>query len=206
MKHLAGTSFLCLAAAVSFAAPAVAQERPPAGARPGASAFTPVLFAQAGKPWEKFSPPGAGFTVLLPGRPSHEEQVAQTRIGRIINHVYALEAGGVVYMMSYADFPEPVTDPQTIKAMLDGARDNALAKTGGRLKEEKEIKLDGRMGRDWFVGIPGGLARARAYWDTQRLYQLIVLMREGKDAAAEKRREATMRKFLESFALTGASQ
>ena len=206
MKHLAGTSFLCLAAAALLAAPAAAQERPPRGARPAVSDSKPAAVAQADKPWEKFSPPGAGFTVLVPGKPSHQEQPTQTGLGRIVNHVYVLEAGGAVYMMSYADFPEPVTDPQTIKAMLDGARDNALAKTGGRLKEEKEIKLDGRPGRDWFVGFPGGLARARAYWDTQRFYQQVVLMSEGKDAAAESRREATMRKFLESFALTRASQ
>lgn len=154
------------------------------------------------KEWEKFAPSGGGFSVLMPGKPTANDQEVPTPNGKLINRMFLLDAGESAYLVAYMDFPEPVSDPARIKAMLDSARDQAIAGTRGRLKEEKEIKLGEHTGREWFVALPGGLLRARGYWVKQRVYQVVVLMPEGKDAASESAREATMARFLNSFALT----
>ena len=161
--------------------------------------------ATAAQEWETFAPPNGGFSISMPGKPAMSDQEVPTRVGKLNNRMYLLESGQGVYMVSYADFPDPVTDPVTIKAMLDNARDKAAKSSGNQLKEEKEITLEGYPGRDWLVSIPGGILRARAFWvRNQRLYQAVVLMPAGKDAEAEKAREATMMKFLNSFGLTSA--
>lgn len=156
----------------------------------------------AAQKWEKFAPAGGDFSVLMPGKPVKTDQEMQTAFGKLVNHMFLLQSGEAVYMVSYGDFPEPVSDPAVIKRMLDSARDNAIQATSGRLKEEKEIKLGGHTGRELLVVLPAGLTRARAYWVGKRLYQVVVLMPEGKGAAGEKAREETMAKFLDSFALT----
>lgn len=160
----------------------------------------------AAQGWENFSPADAGFSVSMPGKPTASNQEVPTASGQIINHLYMLQLEQSVYIVTYADFPRPTSDPAMIKAMLDRARDSATKATGGELKDEKEIKLDGNPGREWFVRFPSSLARARAYWvRNQRLYQAIVMMPEGKDADAERAREAMMAKFLDSFALKSAA-
>ncbi|MEO8434427.1 MAG: hypothetical protein ABI596_05990 [Pyrinomonadaceae bacterium] len=157
---------------------------------------------QADKPWEKFSPEGGGFTVLMPGTPTVTDQEVPFGDGKLVNHLYMVQANSSVYIASYAEFPMAVTDPAVIKAMLDNARDKGVAAANGELRSEKEIKLGENPGREWLVSIPGaGIARARAYWVKQRLYQAFLLMPEGKGAEEEAAREAVMSKFLNSFAL-----
>lgn len=155
--------------------------------------------------WEKFSPAGGGFSVLMPGKPTAKDQEVETNLGKLINHMYTLSASPNLYMVTYAEFPTRVTDPAVIKAMLDNARDKAVSATGGELKNQKEVKLGENLGREWLVTIPslGGIARARAYWVDHGLYQILVLSPADKNPAAEKSREATMLKFLDSFVLTG---
>ena len=158
--------------------------------------------AQAEKPWEKFSPEGGGFTVLMPGKPTVTEQEVPFGGGKLINHMYMVQANSGVFIASYADFPMPVTDPLVIKAMLDNARDKGVAAANGELRSEKQIKIYENPGREWLLSIPGGgIARARAYWVKQRLYQAFLLMPQGKNAQEEGAREAVMSKFLNSFAL-----
>src|SRR5688572_2011965 len=195
---------LMLLSFISFAcsglgAPVNAQ---PAVANPAQFAAATVRTMQAELPWEKFSPAGGGFTVLMPGKPKVTEQEVPFGGGKLINHMYMVQANSSVYIVSYAEFPTTVTDPVVIKAMLDNARDKGVAAANGTLRSEKEIKIDDNPGREWLVAIPsGGIARARAYWVKQRLYQAFLLMPQGKNPQEEAAREAVMSKFLNSFAL-----
>lgn len=164
--------------------------------------------------WKKFAPEGGGFTVLMPGTVSEEKQPIESEAMKIENRLYSVETKLGVYMITYADFPEVITDAALIQRMLDGGRDKALSNTKGKMVSETNIKLDGYAGREWLVEIPGGtvvpggiVARARAYWVKRRLFQILVLREEEPNATPERvriREGATM-KFLDSFALTGAT-
>lgn len=160
-----------------------------------------VATTQGETAWEKFSPAGAGFSVLMPGTPKVEDQEVQTDVGKLINHMYTLSVSPNLYMVTYAEFPTTVTDPAVIRGMLDNARKHALSAAKGELKSEKEIRLGEAIGREWLVTLPSirGIARVRAYWADRRLYQVLILML----AEAETSQQATTAKFLDSFVLTG---
>jgi hypothetical protein len=152
---------------------------------------------------EKFSPPGAGFSVLLPGKPKAEVQDLDTEIGKITNHVYLVDAPGVFYGVMYAEFPAPITDPEIAKGMFDNARKMAVAAVRGEVKSETEITLSGYPGRELLVLMPGGLGllRARMYMVKQFFYQAITLRASEKNAELLKLRETEVKKFLDSFTL-----
>lgn len=203
MKKLTMKLLLALAIGACAGSLSVAQKRK----TPNATKARPTLKAelvadvQENKP-EKYSPPGGGFSVLMPGKPVAEDQEVDTEVGKIINHTHSVEAGGVAYAVMYGEFPAPVSDPEVINGMLDNARTQGIAAVHGELKSEEQITLDGNTGREWLIGIPGGaFLRVRAYWVKQRLYQLITMSVPTKDPEALKSRDAEVQKFLDSFTL-----
>ncbi|MBA3240733.1 MAG: hypothetical protein H0T60_05850 [Acidobacteria bacterium] len=155
--------------------------------------------------WKKLAPAEGGFMVLMPGTASEEKHSVETSVGKLENRIYSVETKQGVYMVMYADFPEVVSDADTIQRMLDNGRDKALANTKGKLTSEKNIKLDGYAGREWLVEIPGSnVIRARAFWVKRRLYQSLVIFPEGRNTPQETNRirESATLKFLDSFALS----
>jgi len=157
-------------------------------------------------PWINVAPANAGFTVLMPAKPSETVAEVKGRPG-VENHLMTLETQLGAYVVAYVQFAEEVTDPDTIKLMLDRGREGGIASSQGKLQSEKEIKLNEYLGREWIVEIPGGaLATARAYWVKRRLYQTIFVA--SPKAAAEppevtKLRQDIATKFLDSFTLSG---
>jgi hypothetical protein len=144
--------------------------------------------------------------VLFPGKPIASDETIDTMSGPVTHHQYTLETGTTYFMMSYVDYHEVVTNVAAIKILLDAGREGGLNATHGELKSEKDIKLGDYIGREWVIKIPdSGGARARAYWVSNRLYQEVVMMPDAHNVAAEKAREATMSKFLDSLVLTGNS-
>ena len=202
MNKLYGKFILVLIMSAGVIPPAVAQKQQALATHSG-SFIQQGGTTQTETPWEKFSPKGSGFEVLFPGKPTGSDEALDTAVGTLMHHQYSLLQGTSYFMVSYVDYPGPVTDPTLIKTMLDAGREGGLKATNGVLRSEKEIKLGEYVGREWVVVIPdGGVARARAYWVSSRLYQAVVLIPETKDVEAGKLREATMSKFLDSFVLT----
>jgi hypothetical protein len=155
--------------------------------------------------WIKWAPANAGFTVLLPGKPSETVGMVEGRPG-VENHLITLETKLAGYVVSYVQFPDDVTDPDAIKLMLDSGREGGIASSGGKIKSENEIKLNDFLGREWIVEIPVGLlATARAYWVKRRLYQTIFVTTPTASDPPEliKRRQEAADKFLDSFTLSG---
>lgn len=202
MNKVSGKIILILMMTACAASQAVAQDGRPLAVHTG-SFIQQGATTQVETPWEKFSPEGGGFAVLFPSKPTGSEESIKTQIGTLMHHMYSLETATSFFMVSYVDYPEPVTDRALINTMLDAGREGGLEATHGELKSEKEIKIGENLGREWVVNIPGGgLARARAYWVSRRLYQAVIMMPETKNIEAEKSRDATMSKFLDSFVLT----
>jgi hypothetical protein len=152
--------------------------------------------------WKRFSPTAMGFSVLLPSRPTVTDQSIENPSGNITNHVYYSEFRSDVFMVTVAKFPQPISDKDHIKQMLDSGRDNGLSGSKGQLKSEKEITLDGFYGREWEMLLPNNIrARTRAYWVTDTLYQLIALVPEAQTPQIAKQTDDRVFKFLESFEL-----
>ncbi|MEP6741311.1 MAG: hypothetical protein ABJB61_02345 [bacterium] len=160
----------------------------------------PAHVTQTIATWEKFAPKGAGFTVLLPGKPKSEDSRVETKLGLLINHQYSLQDHGAAYMIAYAEFPGPESDEVNIAKILDGARDNAISNVKGELKSEKVMRIGRHFGREWLVRSPNAFIRARAYWVNERLYQLIMLMPPAAETGPAY--ETFAAKFFDSFALT----
>ena len=174
-----------------------AQQPPPAAANPS------TVNPEAGA-WIKLEPGNAGFTVLMPGKPS-ETGTALAGRPDITNHELTVETKLAGYVVTYVDFPEEITDPDAVKTILDSGRDGAVASSKAELTSEKEIKVKQFAGREWLMKLPNGLvATARAYWVKRRLYQVILITSPSANDSPEliKLRQDAGNKFLDSFTLS----
>jgi len=192
MSHVKNTIVLSVFISLSFAT--ILAQQPPAAA----------VHIESGT-WINVAPADAGFTVLLPARASEKATPVEGRPG-VENYTLTLDTKLAGYVVSYAEFPDDVTDPNAIKGMLDRGREGGIATTGAKLESEKEIKLNGYFGREWVLELPGGLfATARAYWVKRRLYQTVFIIAPNASDPPEvtKLRRETATKFLDSFTLSG---
>lgn len=163
--------------------------------------------------WKEFSSDEGRFTVSMPGKPTlttREEVVGELKIP---HSIHKLSTGTAAYIVSYGDLPHSTEDPAAIKRILDGGRDNALAQNpSNKLLSEKDIALDGHIGREWFVSASPYVFKARAYYVKGRLYQLVVgapmnvVFNNGQPSTDPRDRtdfyEMLSSRFLDSFKLT----
>jgi hypothetical protein len=155
--------------------------------------------------WIKLEPAHAGFTILMPRKPSERATPVEGRPG-VTNHELILETKLAGYVVSYVEFPEEVMDPDAIKSILDNGRDGGIASSKAELTSENEIKLKQFAGREWMMKLPNGLlATARAYWVRRRLYQTILVISPNANDSSElvKLRQEAGTRFLDSFTLSG---
>jgi hypothetical protein len=154
--------------------------------------------------WVNVAPDNSGFVILMPAKPAEKADPVEGHPG-MENHLLTLETNLAGYVVSYLQFPDDTTDPEQIKLMLDRGREGGLKSSGGELKSETEIKLNGYLGREWTIKLPGGLlATARAYWVKRRLYQTVFVMPQTATDSPEvvKLRQQAATKFLDSFTLS----
>lgn len=140
------------------------------------------------------SPPGAGFSVAMPGEAKNEIHTINTDIGPVTLNMYVLETGDWAYIAGYSDYP---SFPNGVAAALDGARDGALKSSQSTLLSEEIISLAGHSGRELRMEGPRGLTtRLRLVVVGTRLYQVGVVTKKD-DAFSPK-----VRAFLDTFRLT----
>jgi hypothetical protein len=193
MSHVKRTILLSIFISLSFATVLAQQESPAA-----------VVHAESGT-WINVAPGNAGFTVLMPAKPSEKVEAIEGHPD-IENHTLMLETKLASYVVSYVQFPDDITDPAAIKVLLDNGREGGIASSKAELSSEKEIKLNEYFGREWAMKLPGGLlATARAYWVKRRLYQTVFVIGPHASDPPEvtKLRQEVATKFLDSFALNG---
>jgi hypothetical protein len=157
--------------------------------------------------WVNVAPSKAGFTLLMPGKPTEKvEPVASTPGAE--NHIFMLETGPAGYVFSYVQFPEDVTDPTAIAGMLDAGREGSIAATGSKLKSEKQIRLNEHYGREWLLEMPGGFtALDRSYWVKRRFYQLLFITSPKPNDTREtvELQQELANKFFDSFRVASES-
>jgi hypothetical protein len=143
--------------------------------------------------WRLYAPKGAGAKVQFPGEAKEEK----TKHGN--NLVLTAMGDKAAYLMSYKAFGSDLdlTDKVLVKKILDNARAASARKLGGKLLDEKDIKLGKAVGRSFDLSVPDlGVYRSRVYLTPKRVYQITVTgpkeLVEGADAT----------KFLGSLQLT----
>jgi len=155
----------------------VAGEAMPAEAMPAAA--TPPV-------WEKFAPPGGGFSVLFPGTAKTSKQSA----GGVDVVVYACENPDANYVVGYFAFPPGKT------LTLDAVISSLVSQTKGKLLSQKNINLANYPGREFTAQLPSGaLMRQRFVMANGRLYQV------GLDGPASVVDGSDATRFFDSFKL-----
>ena len=150
--------------------------------------------------WQAFSPGGAGFTVKLPGEPNKTARTLEVPGGTASVTLYAIDRNGLVCIISVTEFSQGVLKQNT-KEVLDDARDNGVKKSGGTLREEREIKLNDSPGREMTVDLPesklrgGGVFKSRVYLVGRTHYQVAAMSTRANE------NPNVQRAFLNSFQL-----
>lgn len=145
-------------------------------------------------PWIEFSPPGGGFSVLMPSQP--QESSAPTASGEKARTYQIVTALNNIRAMavSYASQP-PSSSPVVLSdKVLNAARDNALSNLSGKLLEESSIKLGSFPGKEFRMRLPkGNVVTQRIYLANNRQYSLMVITLPQNVNVPE------VSKFLDSF-------
>lgn len=134
--------------------------------------------------WTEVSPPGKGFSVLMPSKPAFDKQYMELPFGRMPVSIYSLELDTVTYMVGIITYPKEITRSSDPVGMLTGALGGAIKNVNGRLVHEQEITLNGNPGREVMAEgagdgsnnahLPvGSLMQARLYVVDNQLYQVI---------------------------------
>jgi TonB family protein len=184
-----------------------AQARKPQGVPPP----PPPAIEDSPNGWKEFSSTEGGFKILMPGTPSLTTQEIVSDLGMPLTvRFYQLSTTTSFFMVTYADFPFQSDEVDVVRKLLDGGRDNMLAKDKGiKLISEKEMTLDGAPGREMFVQQKDFIIRSRSFFVKGRFYQIAfgtlqsLVFKTGQLSLNPQDRtelyEATANKFLDSF-------
>jgi len=142
--------------------------------------------------WIKVAPVGAGFSVLMPGKPEEEVKSAPD----FTLHLFSIMAEKTIYVAAYGDYA-----PST-KLAPDGElmanRDNFLKGLNATLVASKQITLDGRPGLEFTGESEQASFKSRVYLFGNRVYQVAVAVLGGKTDSANADR------FFASFAFANS--
>jgi hypothetical protein len=149
------------------------------------------LKAQSGE-WVKLSPPGGGFTIMLPGRTEEEVQPGDD----FTFHSFGVRTDKGVYIIGYGDYAARIKlDPPR---ELDANRESFLKGLNARLIASKKVTLDGHDGLEFTGESSQFFLKSRVYLIGNRVYQLSVAIETGKDDTDN------VNRFFASFAFTDA--
>ncbi len=96
--------------------------------------------------WEEFSSSEGAFSILMPGAPTEHTNTVNTAVGPIDAYFFLLEQKDIAYMVGYSDYPDTVVQKTNPDAILEGARNGAVANVQGKLLKELIISLNGYPG------------------------------------------------------------
>ncbi|MBL8824223.1 MAG: hypothetical protein JNJ77_16680 [Planctomycetia bacterium] len=147
--------------------------------------------------WNKVSLPTAGFKVNMPNpeRKFMEDKGPDDK--PVFIRMHRGKEGKVSYLVTVSEFSLSYIS-QPAKTIFDNAREGSLARSGGSLVSEKDIKLDKVPGREFVVKAKeAGFVRARVYVFNQRQYSVMVAGPKLEDLETPETKQ-----FFDSFKLT----
>ncbi|MBI5077084.1 hypothetical protein HZB94_01765 [Candidatus Falkowbacteria bacterium] len=125
---------------------------------------------------EKFEAKDAGFSILLPGKPTADSKTVDSAIGPLILNTFELNKGDTYYVISTTDYPASVFEGTTLDELLDSSRDGAVQNANGTLVKEEKITIDKYSGRQLEVSVAGNQTiKAKLALAEKRLYQIVIV-------------------------------
>lgn len=154
--------------------------------------FTSVVVGQeeVPPPWARFEPEGAGFSVLMPGKP----QETITKRPNYTLYTYAITFGRGTYVATYSDYtPEAKLDPNT--ALIKN-RDKFNKSFDAKLLSSREITIDGHSGIEFTSESPAANLKSQLFLIGNRMYQTATMIFKDADQAPG------VERFFSSFKFT----
>lgn len=147
--------------------------------------------------WETVSE--NGFSILMPGKPTKNEQSIPSAAGPLPIHMYTLSHGYEGYITGYTEYPDFVFSSADPEDLLDGAQQGAIQNVSGQVTSQRKITIAGSPGREIVGTSPSkniGFT-ARVYIVKPRMYMLVYTQFDQKKPISEHGK-----KFLDSFQVT----
>ena len=194
-----GLSELCgLALVVLFSATGAPCQKP----SDDAPSFNIVEYNSAA--WKEYKPAGARYSVLLPGLPREQIQSVKTAVGDVAFHTSMLaiiqKDEFVVCAINYTDFPFEVSDPTSVRKILDAARDSLVSENPNRkLIAETETQLGSTIGREIKIEEDNTMQVARLFYVKKRLFQVMVGVKASTSEDALRFQTDVRQKLFSSF-------
>src|SRR5262245_5801790 len=148
--------------------------------------------------WVKFAARGEGFSISSPATFKRQQLTDKGPDQKDVKiTVFRANVGDESYLVTISEFSaEYMKNPP--KVIFDNARDGSVARSGGKLVRESDIKLGSHPGREVVVaaGEKAGFVRARIFVANGRQYA--VMLASKTEAGID---SADARRFFESFRL-----
>lgn len=164
-------------------------EAPPA---PPAAAFA----------WRSFERPDAGFSVDLPGEPTHVTEQSDSEAGPVEARAWTVETPGLALRVEHHDLPRLAVMLLTRHRLLTTSATRLVEDRRGDEVQREDWSLDGYPGlRVLYTRSDHGGAReeARLVLVERRLF--IAIARVGAGSAEAAAAEAAVRRFFESWSV-----
>ncbi|HJU55427.1 MAG TPA: hypothetical protein VJ715_12675 [Pyrinomonadaceae bacterium] len=147
--------------------------------------------------WQTVS--GEGFTVSMPGNPSHDEDTVPSAAGPLPLHLYTLSEGYEAFISGYTEYPDYLFDATTPDDLMDSVPTSIVSNLQGEITSQRPVTIDGNPGREIVGNSPSknlGFT-VRIYIVRPKMYMMLYTQ-YGKDKPVT----AAGERFLESFQLT----
>lgn len=166
-RFIACMAALCAAATIGAQAP---PQPEPATQQPAAQ-LPQSQFSE----WKTYSFPAEGFSILFPTQPTEQKQAVPTDAGSFELHTYLAASDTVALYVGVCDYGDAAKggDPD---AILEGAKNGAVAKVHAHLINSKKISLGIYPGVELEAGAEGAHLFGRFYLVGSILYQEFVAL------------------------------
>jgi hypothetical protein len=148
-------------------------------------------------PWQTVN--GEGFTVSMPGEPSHDQDTVPSAAGPLPLHLYTLSEGYEAFIAGYTEYPDYLFDAAKPEDLMDSVPSSIVSNLQGEITNQRSITLGDYPGRE-IVGNspPKNLGfKVRIYLVRPRMYMMLYTQ-YGKDKPVSEAGE----QFLNSIQLT----
>ena len=151
--------------------------------------LTSLMHAQQ-REWVKVAPLGAGFSILMPTRPT--EAIESKELFTV--HSFVASTGNTLLIAVYFDYAPSMKMNGATELVAN--RDSFLKGVNAQLISSKEIKLDGRAGLEFTGEDERRLYKSRVYIFGNRVHQIAsVILKSDEDTE-------NVDRFFASFAFT----
>jgi hypothetical protein len=155
-----------------------------------------LLAAACGqREWVEVEPAVGGFRFEVPAPPKPAGRSFETSAGTAQTHAWLHQTEERGFLVGFTDYPPAFGEHFGSAELLDGARDRAAERAGGRLTREEAVSIQGFPGRTVEIEAPGVEVRGHLLLADDRLYYVLATFRPGEAEAAD------VVRFLDSFRL-----